>query len=253
MKLNYKVFGEGPPVFILHGLMGMLDNWQVQAKWLSEHFTAIIVDLRNHGHSPHAPSHTYDDMAEDLRELQQDLGYRTAHWLGHSMGGKAAMNFAQRFPTRVDKLVVVDIGPRYYPVHHQLVLAAIRAVPLATLVKRTDAEPHLAHFLSDSPTRQFLMKNLYYDEHGAFQWRFNAAAIESQIEHVGQAIQVKRFVGETLFVRGGASTYVADADWPEMQRWFPASRLVTVDGAGHWVHADKPNEFFQIVSSFLGS
>jgi len=252
MKLNYKILGEGEPLIILHGLMGMLDNWQAPARLLEARYQCVLVDLRNHGHSPHDNEHNYAAMAGDVIELMDDLGLPTANILGHSMGGKVAIKVAQEHPERVDKLIVADIGPRFYPVHHQDVLAALRAVPLDKLERRTDAESYMIPSLSESGVRQFLMKSLYRPERNQFGWRFNLDAIETNIEKVGEALEDMDFDGETLFIRGGRSNYILDEDWPNIKLLFPNSYLVTIDGAGHWLHAEKPQEFVDATRHFLG-
>lgn len=251
MKLNHKVVGQGEPLIILHGLMGMLDNWQAVARKLERDFTVITVDLRNHGHSPHSDELSYEVMVEDVIDLLDRLGLAQVHLLGHSMGGKVAMKLAQLYPERVKKLIVVDIGPKYYPPHHQKVLAALRAVQLDKLERRTDAESYMEPFLSDAGTRQFLMKSLYYRERNRFGWRFNLDAIERNIEHVGEATDEADYEGETLFIRGERSDYITDRDWPDIRMVFKNAGLVTIPGAGHWVHADRPDAFVDTVSDFL--
>tara|TARA_B100000902_G_C27273165_1_gene897402 strand:- start:548 stop:1306 length:759 start_codon:yes stop_codon:yes gene_type:complete len=251
MKLNYKEFGSGDPLIILHGLMGMLDNWQAPARLLENDFRVIIVDLRNHGHSPNDPIHTYEAMVNDVVELLDDLQQSSSHFLGHSMGGKVVMKLAQLYPEKVQKLVIADIGPKFYPVHHQDVLTALRAVPLAALEKRTDAKAFMKPHLAEAGVRQFLMKSLFRPERGKFDWRFNLDAIEDQIEHVGEAIDDLDYDGETLFIRGGNSNYLLDNDWADIKIIFPNSYLETIDDAGHWLHAEKPHEFVEAVLNFL--
>ena len=251
MKLNYKTYGEGEPLLILHGLLGMLDNWQAPGKALADSLQVFAVDLRNHGHSPQSAEHDYDVMVEDVLELMDDLELQDAHILGHSMGGKVAMKLAQHCPKRVRKLVVADIGPKFYPVHHQRILAALRAVPLDQLAKRTDAEPYMEPFIEERGIRQFLMKSLYHPERGKFGWRFNLDAIEANIENVGQAIDEMDYEGETLFIRGGASNYILDEDWADIKVLFPNAHMVSLDGAGHWLHAEQPEAFVNEVKSFL--
>jgi esterase len=253
MKLNYKILGEGTPIIILHGLMGMLDNWQAPGRLLEDEFQVILVDARNHGHSPHSELHSYDTMVEDMIELMDHLALDSAHILGHSMGGKVAIKLAQEFPNRVDKLIVADIGPKFYPIHHQDVLAALRAVPLESLSKRTDAEPYMNPFLSEPGVRQFLMKSLFHPDRHSFAWRFNLDSIEANIENVGEALDELDYEGDTVFIRGGNSNYITDSDWPDIRMLFPNSYLVTIDGAGHWLHAEKPKEFVDAVKDFLSS
>ncbi|GAB5538379.1 MAG: alpha/beta fold hydrolase [Salibacteraceae bacterium] len=251
MQLNYKEYGNGKPLIILHGLLGMLDNWQAQARLFEDRFHVFTIDLRNHGHSPHDDTHSYDAMVSDVIELMDKLGLEKAHILGHSMGGKVAIKLAQLHPDRVDKLIVADIGPKFYPVHHQDVLAALKAVPLDKLERRTDAEQYMDPHLKEASVRQFLMKSLYRPERNAFAWRFNLEAIEDQIEHVGEALTDHDYDGETLFIRGGNSDYVHDDDWVDIKLIFPNAFLETVESAGHWLHAEQPQAFAEAVISFL--
>jgi esterase len=251
MKLNYKSFGEGSPLIIMHGLMGMLDNWQAPGKELAVNFKVYIVDLRNHGHSPHSEEHSYDVMVDDVIELMDDLGLESTNFLGHSMGGKVAMKLAQDHPERVLKLVVADIGPRHYKVHHQSIIAGLRAAPLKEIDKRADAEQYLKAHIPQSGVRQFLMKSLFHKERHQFGWRFNLDAIEKNLERIGAAIDEMDYQGETLFIRGSDSDYIQDEDWPDIKLLFPHAYLVTIEGAGHWLHAEKPTEFIAAVNDFL--
>jgi esterase len=251
MKLNYKVLGEGESVIVLHGLLGMLDNWQAPARLLQDSFQVILVDLRNHGHSPHSEEHNYSAMMNDVLELMDDLRLSRAHLLGHSMGGKVVMKLAQHFPERVNKLIVADIGPKFYPTHHQSVFAALHAVPLEKLERRTEADQYMEAYLKDVSTRQFLAKSLYHPDRNSFDWRFNLKVLSDQIEQVGEPMEELDFEGETLFIRGGKSDYILDEDWPDIKLIFPNAYLITIDGAGHWLHAEKPQEFVQAVRDFL--
>ena len=251
MILNYKILGSGKPIIIMHGLMGMLDNWQAPARLLEDDFQCILVDMRNHGHSPKSMEHNYSVMVDDVIHLMDHLNLNEAIILGHSMGGKVAIKLAQEHPNRVSKLIVADIGPKFYPVHHQDVLAALREVPVEKLDLRTEAESYMLKHLSEPNVRQFLMKSLYRAERGSFAWRFNLDAIEQNIEQVGKALEELDFEGETLFIRGGNSNYILDEDWPDIKLLFPNAYLATIDGAGHWLHAEKSNEFVDAVKDFL--
>ncbi|HAW19870.1 MAG TPA: alpha/beta hydrolase [Flavobacteriales bacterium] len=253
MKLNYKILGEGKPIVILHGLMGMLDNWQAPGRLMEDAYKVILVDARNHGRSPHSDVHSYDSMVHDVIELMDSLNLDSAHILGHSMGGKVAIKLAQEFPSRVDKLIVADIGPKFYAVHHQDVLAALRAVPLDELKKRADAEAYMIPFLDEPGVRQFLMKSLFHPDRHSFAWRFNLDSIEANIENVGEALDELDYEGDSLFIRGGNSNYITDSDWPDIRMLFPNSYLATIDGAGHWLHAEKPREFVAAVRDFLST
>lgn len=251
MKLHFKEFGEGETLIVLHGLLGMLDNWQSPANVYSKQFRTILLDARNHGHSPHSHEFDYEVMAADLLEFMDDHGIEHAHLLGHSMGGKTAMKFAQNHPERVDKLIVADIGPKPYPVHHEQILAALNEVDFSLVSRRSEIEPILERRIPDWGVRQFLLKNVYWVEKGKLGYRFNLRAIENNIEHVGDEIEDEVYHGETLFVRGSKSDYILDYDWPDVQLTFPNATLENVEGAGHWLHADKPETFNATVLNFL--
>ncbi|MGD1847642.1 MAG: alpha/beta fold hydrolase [Salibacteraceae bacterium] len=251
MKLFYKTAGEGAPLLVLHGLMGMLDNWQTPTKTLAQHFQVFTIDARNHGHSPHDDAFSYQVMMEDLLELVDDLGLTEFHLLGHSMGGKTAMKFAQNYPDLINKLIIADIAPKAYPVHHQPILDALSAVDLENTARRSEAEKVLANYLDDRGVRQFLLKNLYWKDRGQLAWRFNLPVIKAVIADIGEAVMDRLYEGPTLFIRGAKSDYIQDADWPEIETIFPDSELVTLKNAGHWVHAEQPKEFLEAVLAFL--
>lgn len=256
MELNFKVFGTGDPLVIVHGLFGTLDNWQSLARQLAAHYMVFIVDQRNHGRSPHVTGQFgYDILAEDLRQfLEQHWVYR-AHVLGHSMGGKTVMQFAINHPDMVDKLIVADMAPKAYVGNQDTVFEALFAVPLANVTERGEVVEILRHYLQDDETTvQFLMKNLTRlpDDDG-FAWKLNLDAIYQSYPAIMANIPATGiFEGETLFLRGGDSNYVLDADWPLIQSRFPNATLGTIDGAGHWLHADHPAEFLAAVRAFLG-
>lgn len=252
MELHYKQTGDGFPLIILHGLFGMLDNWYTLGKKFGANYNTYMVDQRNHGHSPHDDVFNYDVMAGDLLDFMDEHFIESAHIIGHSMGGKTAMTFAVKFPQRVQKLVIADIGPRYYTPHHHDVLEAIGSVRLEEIKSRSDADVILKKNNLDEGTRQFLLKNLYQKDNHTFQWRFNFQAIERQIEEVGKALpDFYRFQNPALFIRGGNSRYVKEEDLELIQMIFPRYELATIEDAGHWLHAEKPEQFYTAVHRFL--
>lgn len=251
MELNHKIYGQGEPLIILHGLFGMLDNWQTLAKRFAENYMVIAIDQRNHGRSPHLPDHSYPLMANDLKEFLESNWIYKAHILGHSMGGKTALQFAMDYPDMVDKLVSVDMGVKKYPGGHDAIFDALFSVDVEKLEKRSDAQEQLMTKIEDLGVVQFLMKNLNRKKEGGFAWKMNLEALHKDYQKILSPIEGTEFDGETLFVRGGASRYVLDEDWNSIQNFFPNSKLETVDGAGHWVHAVAPEELFGIVSTFL--
>ncbi len=251
MKLHHKILGEGEPLIILHGLFGMLDNWQTLAKKWAKHYRVILVDLRNHGHSPHTPEFNYQLMLDDLEELADDLLLDDINIIGHSMGGKLSMKFAQTYPELINKLIVADIGPKKYPVHHQQIINGLESVPMDQVKSRQEVKDYLKPYINEEQTVQFFLKNLYWREKGKLDWRFNLNAIANNINYVGEELLQNEFKGSTLFIRGGNSSYVLDSDIPEIQRVFPNSELATIPNTGHWLHAENPQMFFDEVHKFL--
>lgn len=252
MKLHYRDLGQGTPFVILHGLFGLLDNWQTLAKYWSQKYHVYLVDLRNHGRSPHSEEFNYDLMVEDLAEFLTEHQLENPVIMGHSMGGKVAMNFALSHPEKLSKLIVVDIAPRPYPVHHQDIIDGLNAIDIATMTSRTEAEAALAPYIPEAETRLFLLKNLYRREDNSFGWRMNLATIEQNIEEVGRETTSNTpFNKPTLFIKGEKSRYIQDKDIPSIQNLFPQAKIETVANAGHWVHAEAPEKFYQLVVDFI--
>ena len=253
MKLNFRQAGEGKPLIILHGLFGSGDNWVSVTKPLAENFNVFVVDQRNHGRSPHHATHSYESMSEDLVEFISDNNIVNPYILGHSMGGKTAMHFALKYPEKVEKLIVVDISPKYYKPHHQDVIAGLNAVNISTLKSREEAESLMIPHLPEIGVRQFLLKNLYRNESGGFAWRMNLNDLVFQIENIGTENSGIPFTKPTLFIKGENSNYIREEDRTNINRLFPNSKLQTINGAGHWVQVEKPKEFVETVIGFLNS
>ncbi|MEQ9466831.1 MAG: alpha/beta fold hydrolase [Ekhidna sp.] len=254
MKLHFRTLGEGEPLIIMHGVFGSSDNWQTLGKVFADRFKVYLVDLRNHGNSPHSDEFDYDVMVKDVVELMEDEGISKAHILGHSMGGKVAMHLATQQAARVDKLIIVDIAPKYYPPHHQQIFEGFHSVDLATLENRKDADDQMAVVIKNFGVRQFILKNLDRNKDGSFSWKLNLSAIERAIEKVGEGIEGDlRFEGQTLFIAGGKSDYITDQDHELIREHFPKALIATVKDAGHWVHAEKPKELGEMVIEFLAS
>ena len=251
-SLHYKSFGDsGRPVFILHGLFGSLENWSTQARTLSENFFVLAVDLRNHGRSPHRLEMGYPNMASDVVQLMDQLNIDSAHIIGHSMGGKTAMQLALDYPQRVDKLVVVDIAPRQYPPHHSEIFEALGSLDLAELASRTDADRQIAEAVPEPAIRSFLLKNLQRTDHG-FSWKMNLAVLREDYDSIAAAITADTpFPGETVFIKGGDSNYIAAADKTGIEQLFPKARGKIIQNAGHWPHVEKADTFARIVHNFL--
>ena len=253
MKLNFKKTGEGKPLIILHGLFGSADNWFTIARDLGKHYTLYLVDQRNHGDSPHTDAWNYDVMAEDIANLMKAEKLETAHIMGHSMGGKTAMKFALTHPEMVEKLIVADIAPRHYPVHHEKILEGLNAIDLSTIKNRKEADDKLAEYIKEAGIRQFLLKSLGRDSDGNFIWKVNLSVITDNIEAVGEEIDSDRtFENTTLFMGGENSDYIKDSDKNDIDRLFPNNHLIYIKDAGHWLHAEQPAAVAESIKAFLG-
>jgi esterase len=252
MKLHHQIVGTGPPLLILHGLLGALDNWMPQAQRLAADFQVFLLDLRNHGRSPHAAEFNYEVMAADVFEFIRDHHLGPVNLLGHSLGGKVAMRFAQLHPSSVANLVVVDMAPREYPPRYDGVLAAMHALDLGAFHHRAEVDAALAAVAAEKSLRQFLLKNVGRTATGALRWKPNLAAILANYENIRRALPRHQiFAGRTLLVRGGKSDYLRAADFDLIRQIFPQAELQTIIGAGHWIHADAPEEFLRLVREFF--
>jgi esterase len=253
MKLFCRKLGQGQPLIILHGLFGQSDNWNSLAKQFAENNLEVyVVDQRNHGLSPHSDVWNYQAMSDDILELITDNNLQNVILLGHSMGGKTAMQFAVQHQELLDKLIVVDIAPKPYPLHNADVLKALSAVDFSIVKTRKEAEEILSKYISDYGTKQFLLKNIYWKENGELDWRFNFKTINQHIENIGETIPDDSFCDiPALFIRGEKSNYILDEDLNLINDIFPHNILKTIAGAGHWVHAEKPKEFFECVMEFI--
>ena len=256
MKLAFRKYGSGQPLLILHGLFGQSDNWNTLAKKFSETgFEVFTIDQRNHGLSPHSDTFNYRVMADDLQEFIVDHSLAKSIVLGHSMGGKTAMYFALQYPELLSKLVVADMAPIAYQPHHNEVLKALHAVDFTKVTARREAEQILAEYVTDFGTRQFLLKNIYWKDsaNNVMDWRFDLDSITKNYAEILAAVPDGRSEVPALFVRGEKSNYVTDDDVPEISRRFPNYTLETIPGAGHWVHAEKPDEFYEVVLKFISA
>lgn len=251
MKLFHRESGQGQPLVLLHGIFGSSDNWFTQAKLLSEHYHAFSLDMRNHGQSPHDKVFDYPSMVADLLEFLEEHNIHDPVIIGHSMGGKVAMNFAIVHPGRIQKLIVVDIAPKSYNMSHYVILEGLKAIPIENITSRNEADEALAAHVDEPDVRQFLLKNLQRKPEGGFKWKLNLPVIDANIEKIGLDLQFEgRFEKPTLFVRGARSNYVKDEDVEHIREVFPAAEMKTLD-TGHWVPAEKPKEFVELVRGWL--
>jgi len=249
--LHSTIHGKGPALLVLHGLFGSADNWSSLGKRWATGFEVHLIDLRNHGRSPHFLSHTYSDMAQDLVEYLQHHNLASAYVLGHSMGGKAAMTLACMAPDSVRAMLVADIGPWAYPIHHAAILQAMQQLNPGQFSQRKEAEAAFALSGLDAGTRLFLLKNLYWKGQ-ILAWRLNLNTLAQHMEEVGKPLSAQaRYTGPTLFVRGEHSNYIPLQSEPLIQAHFPNAKLQTLPAAGHWLHADQPEAFYHLVLEFF--
>lgn len=249
--LNYKSLGHGEPVIILHGLFGMLDNWASIAKSLVDHYRVILVDQRNHGKSFHDTVFNYKVLAKDLKILMTDIGLESAHIIGHSMGGKTAMQFAHDYPEMTRSLIVLDIAPKTYEGSHQEIFKAIFSLDLSAVTSRSEADSLISKGIKDLATRQFILKSLGRNGKGNFEWKTNFKGLYDNYEAILSNISMKTPVYiPSLFVKGGKSNYITNDDKKEIMNYFPTADIVCID-AGHWIHAEQPEELIQTFITFI--
>jgi pimeloyl-ACP methyl ester carboxylesterase len=256
MKLFFRRMGQGIPVVILHGLLGLSDNWITFSRQLATDFEIFIPDLRNHGQSPHDSMFNFPVLVEDLHELLLDQRLNQVILIGHSLGGQTAMLFALEYPELVSKLVVVDIALREYTsnLEHRMLINAMLKVDFSIAHSRSDVERQLQPTVSSLKLRQFLLKNIYWKDKDTLDWRLNLHAINDSLPmRPEEMASDKIFTKPVLLVKGGLSDYVLDADVIEMKRKFPQTSVITLENASHWVHADVPGEFYDRVHEFLRS
>ena len=248
-----RIEGEGQPLLIIHGFLGMSDNWKtLGSQYAAEGFQTHMLDLRNHGKSFHSDDFNYDVMSEDVLDYCKVQHLDKISIIGHSLGGKVAMLFATTHPKMVDKLIIADIGPKYYEPHHQAIFAGLNAVDFSTQPSRTEVEETLLPYIPDFGTRQFIMKNLYWVVPGQLGFKFNLDVFNRKINEIGTALPDDAlFENPTLFIRGGNSNYILDSDLPGIKKHFPNFELATIPNVGHWLHAENPKLFFDETAHFL--
>lgn len=252
MLLHSKILGTGEPLLILHGYFGMGDNWKSLANKFAADFEVHLIDQRNHGRSFHTEDFSYELLVEDLYNYINHHQLKKVNLIGHSMGGKTAMLFATTYPNMVAKLIIADISPRYYSPHHQFILEALNSVDFSKITKRRDVEEILANYIDEVGIRQFLLKNVYWKNKTELAYRFNLESLTENVEEVGVALpSFTVFEGETLFLKGGNSGYIAADDETLIEAHFPNAIIRTVKNAGHWLHAENPTDFYNYVVGFF--
>ena len=253
--LHSRILGEGRPIIVLHGFLGMSDNWRsVGSRYAENGYEVHLVDQRNHGKSFWSDSFDYNLLADDVLAYVNHHGLDDIILLGHSMGGKTAMHYATIHPERVEKLLVADIAPKYYAPHHHEIFNALKSIPIDTIQSRVQADEVLSRHLIDPGIRQFLLKNLHWVDKGKLAFRFNLNILQSQMETVGAALESESlYDGPTLFLRGSNSDYIIEDDLELIHSHFPQAQLVTIERAGHWLHAENPGDFIQESLEFINS
>ncbi|WP_062056459.1 alpha/beta fold hydrolase [Aquimarina longa] len=253
MKLHANVFGEGHPFLILHGFLGMSDNWKTIGKKISEQgFQVHLIDQRNHGRSPHSDVFSYDVLAEDLKLYCKEHNLYNINLLGHSMGGKTAMLFATKYPSLINRLIVADIGPKYYPLHHQDILDGLSALDFEVLTSRGEVDKELSLYVPDIGVRMFLLKNLYWKDKGVLGLRMNLDALIKNAHEIGVELPKQySYQGTTIFLKGEKSNYIIKDDEVKIKSQFPNSKIEEISNAGHWLHAENPVVFLTKVLNFV--
>jgi pimeloyl-ACP methyl ester carboxylesterase len=252
MQLHFKELGRGEPLIILHGLFGSSDNFLGIAKNLATRFHVFLLDLRNHGRSPHSDEMDYALMANDVAEFLDSQKLESVNVLGHSLGGKVAMQFALNFPARVKKLVVADMAPRVYAPEYNEIFFALLALDLKSFQTRQQIEDALAPKIPELNLRRFLLKNLGRNSDGQFFWKINLRGLFENYPKLGAAVTAEiPFAKPARFLRGGKSNYILDTDFLLVQKLFPLAKIETISEARHWIHADAPEEFTRRVMNFL--
>ena len=252
MELNYQHAGSGHPLIILHGLFGMLDNWISLSRKLAENFSVYTVDQRNHGRSRRHEVFNYHAMVDDLLEFMETHEIESTYLLGHSMGGKTAMQFSFDYPEKIDKLIVADISPEEYDHRHDKLIDAMMSVDLSKYASRSDVDKDLKNKIASSRIRQFLLKNLYWKDRSSLGWKANLEVIQENLHEIFRALDSEQpFDKPTLFIRGAESNYITDVHVSRIKELFPDSEIETIDDASHWLHAEKPEEFLKITETFL--
>lgn len=262
MELFYRKSGSGEPIVILHGLYGSSDNWMTQAKILSEHFEVYLIDQRNHGQSPHADSHTYTDMVNDLHDFLHQQDIKNPILIGHSMGGKVVMRYALEHPNEINKVIVVDIAPKDYSSFsnygkvtsdHEYILQSLQKINLESLKTRKQITDELKKYFGEEQLIMFLLKNIKRADGGVFQWIMNIDVLQADLQHIMQGFTNVNTSCDhpALFIKGEKSPYIDEDDMFVIRKYFPNAELVTIPKAGHWLHYEQPELLIKTLHYFL--
>lgn len=251
--LHSKIVGSGEKhLLVLHGLFGQLDNWNTLGKYFGEEFTTHLIDLRNHGRSFHSDDSSLTAMTEDIVRYMDANDIEKAHLLGHSLGGRIAIDFAMQYQNKLDRLIVADMAPKAYEPHHNAIFKALKSVNFDEVSSRKDVENTIDQFIPEVGVRQFLMKNVYHAENGQYAFRFNLSSLDNYYEElIGSELLKGKFDGPTLFLGGEKSNYILAEDEMMIKERFPNAEIKKIANAGHWLHAENPKDFVTEVMNFL--
>lgn len=251
--LYSKIIGKGTRLCILHGFLGMSDNWKtLGSQYAEKGFEVHLIDQRNHGKSFHSEDFNYDLLSKDLKDYMDFHKIESTMLIGHSMGGKIAMQFACSYPDSVIKMIIADIAPKFYPPHHSSIVGALHKLNLDEIASRTEADSQLKKYIPNFGTRQFLLKNLYWTDDKKLAFRFNLPVLSQKMEEIGENISsTDHYEGAVLFLKGDRSEYVVATDFPEIKKHFPNASIETIAKAGHWLHAENPERFLEKSLTFL--
>ena len=254
-SLHSNILGSGKPLLILHGFLGMSDNWKtLGSQYAKQGLEVHLIDQRNHGKSFHSEDFNYKILAEDLKRYIEEHQLADSIILGHSMGGKVAMQFAFTYPDLMCKMIVADIAPKYYPPHHQHIIEGLNMLDFERIRSRGEADTELSKYITDFGIRQFLLKNLYWEQKGKLGFRFNLNVLGDKMAEIGDNIKPSdSYTGPTLFIKGDKSEYINVSDLDSIKTHFPSAKIDTVDNAGHWLHAENPVQFFNKTMDFIKS
>lgn len=251
--LHSQVIGQGKPLFILHGFLGMADNWRTLGlRFAEKGFEVHLLDARNHGHSFHADGFSYEFMVQDVLDYANSKNILKFSVLGHSMGGKTAMLLAVLHPEKIEKVIIADISPKHYPVHHQLIIDALSSIDFQSITSRSEVDKQLSKSILDIGTRQFLLKSLYWETKEKLAFRFNLPSLRNNLPEIGKGLPEKTvFQGNILFLYGAKSSYIKDGDKQLIIKHFPNAIIEEIPNAGHWLHVDNPTDFMEKALRFL--
>lgn len=252
VKLNYKVKGSGKPIMILHGLFGMLDNWNSIGNKLAADYTVYLVDQRDHGKSTKSKEFGYELVAEDLKNFCEEHQLNKVGIIGHSMGGKSVMTFAEKYPSLVDKMMILDIAPKRYTGGHEYIFEAILSVPIDKITQRSEVDDILAKSISNLSVRQFLMKNLTRKKEGGFKWKANFKLLYDHYPEIMDLPDLSQKPDlEVIFLKGEKSNYIQQEDHDKIEALYPRATIETIENAGHWLHAEQPDVIIDKIYAFF--